>query len=157
MSPSSLIAVEPFSAAQLAALDALMDQLIPASPDGRMPAARTLGLFKDVSTMRPADRDLIAKGLNDLDQRTLLSHGCLFAQLDGQALRSLAQALSSERSAFVQSFMAQTVGRYMAHPQVLPLIGLEARPPWPKGNIVAEGDWSLLQVVRQRPKNYRKV
>ena len=157
MASTSSIAVEPFSAAQRAALDVLMDQLIPASPDGRMPAARALGLFTEVSTMRPVDRDLIAKGLADLDQRALRSHGCSFAQLGVQVQQSLVQALSSERSAFVQSFMVQTVGRYMAHPQVLPLIGLEPRPLWPKGNVVAEGDWSLLNVVKQRPKNYRKV
>ena len=28
---------------------------------------------------------------------------------------------------------------------------------WPKGNVVAEGDWSLLDVVKQREKFYRKV
>jgi hypothetical protein len=37
------------------------------------------------------------------------------------------------------------------------LLGLEARPMWPKGNLVAEGDWSLLDVVKQREKFFRTV
>ncbi len=39
----------------------------------------------------------------------------------------------------------------------MPLLGLEARPLWPQGNVVAEGDWSLLEAVKQREKFYRKV
>ena len=63
----------------------------------------------------------------------------------------------AENPAFVQSVVTQTVGRYLAHPMVMPLLGLEARPPWPQGNVVAEGDWSMLDVVKRREKIYRKV
>ena len=151
----------PFSDAQCAALDALMDLLIPASPDGRMPAARSLHLYSDVANMRPANRALFEEGLAALDRRAIELHGTTlaspFARLPvGQAKR-LVDALRDERSPFIQSFVAQTVGRYVAHPTVMPLLGLEARPMWPQGNVVAEGDWSLLDVVKQREKLYRKV
>lgn len=149
--------VTPFNAQQLAALDVLMDRLIPASPDGRMPAARTLGLFLDPAPMRAQDRDLFEQGLADLQARAMHLKGCSFAALDGDQVQGLIDALRAEGSAFLRGFMLQTVGRYMAHPLVMPLIGLEARPMWPKGNPVAEGDWSLLQVVRQRDKIYRRL
>ena len=147
----------PFNDAQRAALDALMDLLIPASPDGRMPAARALHLYDDVSKLRPADRALIDNGLAALDQHATQLHGTSFARLTLQQAQGLVGALREQRSPFIQTFVAQTVGRYVAHPTVMPLLGLEARPMWPQGNVVAEGDWSLLDVVRQREKFYRKV
>ena len=147
----------PFSDAHRAALDALMDLLIPASPDGRMPAARSLQLYRDVANMRPANRALFEEGLAALDRRAIELHGTTFARLPVGQAKSLVDALRDERSPFVQSFVAQTVGRYVAHPTVMPLLGLEARPMWPQGNVVAEGDWSLLDVVKQREKFYRKV
>lgn len=147
----------PFTDTQRAALAVLMDMLIPASPDGRMPAASTLGLYDDVTTMRAADRALFEQGLGDLDTRSMQAHGATFASLTSAQTKALVERLRGERSAFVQSFVALTVGRYFSHPVVMPRIGLEPRPLWPKGNTVAEGDWSLLDVVKRRQKIYRKV
>lgn len=147
----------PFNRAQRVVLDALMDLLIPASRDGRMPAARTLGLYNDVSAMRPAVRALFDAGLADLDERALRAHGVPFARVESVAAQRIVDGLRHEASAFIQGFMTQTAGRYVAHPVVMPLIGLEARPMWPKGNVVAEGDWSLLDGVKRREKFYRKV
>ena len=147
----------PFNSAQQAALDALMNLLIPASTDGRMPAARTLNLYKDVANIRAGDRALFDEGLADLDRRATELHCTTFARLPHEQAKSLVDALRDQRSSFVQSFVAQTVGRYVAHPAVMPLLGLEARPMWPQGNVVDEGDWALLDVVKQREKFYRKV
>jgi hypothetical protein len=36
-------------------------------------------------------------------------------------------------------------------------LGLEPRPPFPKGHVVEQGDWSLLDPVRARPPMYRGV
>jgi len=36
-------------------------------------------------------------------------------------------------------------------------LGQEPRPPFPKGHVVEQGDWSLLDPVRARPPMYRVV
>jgi hypothetical protein len=36
-------------------------------------------------------------------------------------------------------------------------LGIEARPPFPKGNEVTSGDLSLLNPVRERKQIYRDV
>jgi len=146
-----------FSAAQTDALDVLMDLLIPASRDGRMPAAKNLALYADVSDLPATDRTLFESGLAEIEARSLKRHGVGFAHLDAGDEKALIDALRSEGAPFIRCFMTQTVGRYLAHERVMPLIGLEARPPWPKGNTVAQGDWSLIDVVRNRPKIYRMV
>ena len=146
-----------FNDVQLASLNVLMDLLIPASPDRRMPAASDLALFANVADMPSKDRLLIEAGLAELDARSVRRHQLSYARLQQADARALVEELRSEGSAFIQAFMTQTVGRYLAHDVVMPLIGLEPRAPWPKGNQVAQGDWSLLDVVKQRPKIYRPV
>ena len=34
-------------------------------------------------------------------------------------------------------------------------LGMELRPPFPKGHVVEQGDWSLLDPVRNRPSFWR--
>lgn len=153
----SMPATMPFSSAQRAMLVVLMDQLIPASPDGRMPAASTLGLFDSPAPMTPRDRHLFDTGLADLDARARREHGQGLASLAPQAAAALVASLRAKGSPFLQAFATQTVGRYVSHPTVMPLIGLPPRPLWPEGNAVAPGDWSLLEVVKRRGKIYRVV
>ncbi len=157
MRTASTASLAPFTDAQLAALDVMMDLLIPASPDGRMPAARTLGLFREPGRMPARDRALFEQGLAALDALAMQAHGVAFARLELAPAGVLVDQMRVDQPAFVQTFITQTVGRYVSNPLVMPLLGLEPRPLWPKGNVVAEGDWSLLDVVRRRGKSYRQV
>jgi hypothetical protein len=38
---------------------------------------------------------------------------------------------------------------------VLRSLGMEPRPPFPKGHTLEQGDWSLLDAVRNRPRLWR--
>jgi hypothetical protein len=146
-----------FDATQMASLNVLIDLLIPASRDGRMPAARSLDLFADVSDIPVTIRRILETGLADLEVRAQQRYGLAFPQLKIEEAKALVEELRVQAATFVQNFMTQTTGRYLAHDQVVVLLGLEARPPWPKGNVVAQGDWSLIDVVKKRPKIYREV
>jgi hypothetical protein len=44
---------------------------------------------------------------------------------------------------------------YYRDDRVVRSLGMEPRPPFPKGFDVDQGDWSLLDPVRARPKLYR--
>ena len=46
---------------------------------------------------------------------------------------------------------------YYQHPRVVETLGLEARPPHPKGYAMEAFDPSLLDAVRRRGKIYRDV
>ncbi len=146
-----------FNQTQMATLNVLIDLLIPASRDARMPSAKSLSLYKDINDLPPKDRLLFEDGLADIELRSMKLYDKAYSQLLVDDAKALVEILRSEGSPFIQSFMTQTVGRYLAHDEVVVLIGLEARPLWPKGNTVAEGDWTLLDVVRNRPKLYREV
>ena len=44
---------------------------------------------------------------------------------------------------------------YYQDDRVMQSLGMEPRPPFPEGFEVEQGDWSLLDPVRGRPKLYR--
>ena len=44
---------------------------------------------------------------------------------------------------------------YYRDDRVLQSLGLEARPPFPRGYTLEQGDWSLLDAVRARAKLWR--
>jgi hypothetical protein len=44
---------------------------------------------------------------------------------------------------------------YYRDDRVLLALGLEPRAPFPKGNVLEQGDWSLLDAVRARPFLWR--
>jgi hypothetical protein len=46
---------------------------------------------------------------------------------------------------------------YYRDDRVMRSLGMEARPPFPKGFEVEQGDWSLLDPVRAMPPLYREV
>src|SRR5262245_66003567 len=46
---------------------------------------------------------------------------------------------------------------YYRDDRVVRSLGLEQRPPYPKGHVLEQGDWSLLDAVRGRRRMWRGV
>ena len=114
---------------------------------GRMiPADPKLG-------MPPADDPLI---LADIEKS-------IGRELDHvrEALRSFDSAKDINAWHTSGGMPARTLGRivlaaYYRDDRVLVALGHEARAPFPKGYVVEQGDWSLLEAVKQRPPFWRK-
>jgi hypothetical protein len=73
-----------------------------------------------------------------------------FADLDDARAMELVNAFRASTPQFFSVFVTQSAVRYYQHDRVLIAIGLEARAPFPAGNEIPEGDWSLLDPVRAR-------
>jgi hypothetical protein len=46
---------------------------------------------------------------------------------------------------------------YYRDDRVMRALGVEPRPPYPKGPELEQGDWSLLETVRSRPRMWRDI
>jgi len=146
----------PLSDEQRATLNALCDLMIPASADGKMPAASSLSLYDDLSELSPADVQTFADGLSALQENAQSTFKQAYSALTARDAQSVFDALRPELRRFASLFTVQTAARYYANDTVMPLIGLEPRAPWPQGNDVKQGDWSLLDPVRKRAPMYRQ-
>ncbi len=137
----------------LRALRCLVGEMIPASDEYQVPGADDERIFADiVATLRPHSR-LAADALEALAQA---AGGCL-ADLQGTARADAITAFRAGRGALVSLLVSVTVQCYYRDDRVMRSLGMEPRPPFPKGFEVEQGDWSLLEPVKARAPMYRQV
>jgi hypothetical protein len=88
-------------------------------------------------------------------QRLDAMSGGSFADLDPQPRGTVAARLH-EAGGDALTYLTRIVLQcYYRDDRVMRSLGMEPRPPYPKGFEVEQGDWSLLDPVRARPKLYR--
>ena len=63
--------------------------------------------------------------------------------------------IESTQPAFIPTLFVPTCIAYYQHPEVLIGLGLEPRPPHPKGYDLDPGNLEALERVRRRGKRYR--
>jgi hypothetical protein len=141
------------SADERRALACVLDALIPPSGDGRLPGAGEAGVASHVERVLatlPDLRAMVIEGLRDLETQARAQHERAFTALD-----HVERAALVAMQGFGYALIPHTYVGYYQCDAVLEAIGMEARPPHPKGYAVPENDLSLLTAVRTRGKRYR--
>lgn len=140
----------------LETLEALLDTLIPPSPEKSLPGAGEAGL-SEVILAKVGGLEILRAGLEALEEKARSGHDQSFAALD---LASRSAALSAHNEAdpgLLAGLLFHTYGSYYALPAVLEGIGLEGRPPHPLGYPIHPVDESLLDPVKQRTGLFRST
>lgn len=132
-------------------LHRIAGMMIPANEEHGVPGADDPDIFADVVRSLGRDTVPVRAALAEL---AALSGGA-FADLDAAAANGIAASFYASGSA-----NAATLGRvilqcYYRDDRVLRSLGVEPRPPFPRGHVVEQGDWSLLDAVRDRPQLWR--
>ncbi len=94
---------------------------------------------------------MIAQGVSDLDEQARSSKAAPFTALSRADKLEL-----MNQQAFILPLTLHVYTGYYQHPRVVEALGLEARPPHPKGYEMQPNDLSLLDAVRRRPRLYRE-
>jgi hypothetical protein len=131
-----------------ATLHRLMGIMVPADPEVALPSAadpliledciRTLG--RDAAAIRAVLAELLRLGFLDLPM--------------SQA-EDMAMVLLGETRAEVLALSRVVAAAYYRDDRVMLAHGREPRPPFPKGHAIEQGDWALLEVVKQRKPIWR--
>jgi len=143
---------------QLSDLAALLDQVIPQSDDGRLPAAGELGLALGVFAAvqgDPASQQAVSDGLAALAQAAATEGAASFAALSEERRLAVLRSVTDARPEFLGSLLIPTYAAYYANPKVVRALGIESWPPHPGGFPLETGDLSLLDPVRERGRRYR--
>jgi hypothetical protein len=131
-----------------AILVALLDTLIPASDDGRLPGAGNLDL-----------REFMDNPLNSGFESTVREAidflGEAFSGASPAAREERVGAFSTTQPEAFSQIYLQALAVYYRQDAVLRGIGGGEGPPFPRGNEVAEVGLSLLDPVVANPKPYR--
>ena len=130
-----------FSEQQLALLKRVAALVIPSDESRGLPAADDEKIFSIVVSHLAKNPQPIIAVLNQFDA-------------DELTLSQLESTADPVFRGLVSSAVAQA---YYQDARVLEMIGYDPRPPFPEGRQVEQGDWSLLDPVKQRDPFWRKV
>ena len=145
------------NAEQLLTLVTVLDMIIPASDDGRFPSAADMDVLGYIVKTEPELVDTIRLELDRLNAVSKDLHGVAFGDAAIAKRQALLDEVRGDEPQFLRDLALQTVTLYYQDDRVMEAIGLEARPPFPKGYEVVAGDLSLLDPVRARGQVYRDV
>ena len=146
---------DPFAGDERRTLLALVGAVIPASAEHELPGADDPAIAADiVATARP-HHETIATALRHLESMAMQRFDIGYADLDPTSRARLARELTRSRFAGVGTLVTITAQCYYRDDRVMQSLDMEARPPFPQGFDVPQGDWSLLDPVKQRGPIYK--
>jgi len=139
--------------AEIRDLRALAGLMIPASTAHGVPGADDELIFVDI--VKNLERDT-ADAQTALRQLAALSGGA-FADLSLERRAEVAARFKQEGGAPLFALNRVVLLCYYRDDRVMRSLGQEPRSPFPKGHVVDQGDWSLLDPVRRRPPMWRRI
>ena len=143
----------PLTLAQQDDLRAIASVMIPASTEFDVPGADDPLIQADILATLGRDADLVREALDALAQLA----GQPLAALDPAQREAVALELRTKGGAAVATLTRVVLQCYYRDDRVVRSLGLEPRPPYPKGHELEDGDWSLLDPVRARPPMWRRA
>jgi hypothetical protein len=147
----------PFTEEECRTVAALAEMVIPASEEHDVPGADDPAIVDNIlkdASRRPGMLQAALAAVNTL-ART--QHGADFSDLTAGERETVTSAFRETHEGHANVVASLTVQGYYRDDRVMRSIGLDPRPPHPQGYEVEQGDWSLLNSVRQRDVFYRPV
>lgn len=144
------------SADEITALTALLDELVPPSPERGLPGAGELGLAHELVERVPELLPMLRPGLAALDEEARRRGAGSFAALARPERAAAIREREAQDAGFLPGLLYHGYARYYQHPRVLEALGLEARPPYPQGYAMEPTDPERLAAMRRRPPLYRE-
>ena len=147
-----------FAATQRELLVSVLNRLVPAA--GAFPGAGDQGVagyIDRVVGQSTALKRLFAQGLVQITLTSQAQYAQPFtALLEGQhdAVLRHVEATAPE---FFEALVTHTYSGYYSHPTIVRLLGMEGRPPQPRGYHLEPLDLSLLDNIKQRQPIYRQA
>ena len=144
---------EPLTPPQRADLRTVAAMMIPASEVYKVPGADDAAIQADILATLGRDTKRVAAALDYLAR---LADGPL-AALDAERREAVAREFRASGGVAAATLIRVVLQCYYRDDRVLRSLGLELRPPFPKGHILPDGDWSLLDPVKARPAKLRRA
>ncbi len=143
-------ALTPEEARDLRRLAGLM---VPASTEYDIPGADDDTIFADIVASLGRDQDDVHAALAMLREIA----GGDFARLDDEKAEVAAMTLLGHQGPIITALGRAVLQCYYRDDRVFRALGIEPRPPYPQGRVLEQGDWSLLDAVRRRPRMWRDI
>jgi hypothetical protein len=135
------------SAAEARDLRRLAGFMIPADAQYGVPGADDPAIQADLCRTLGRDTAEVQAALAALDAG--------FCDLEDTAAEAAAMRLLARPVPAMLVLGRVVLAAYYRDDRVMLSLGREPRPPFPKGHMLEQGDWSLLEAVKGRPQLWR--
>ena len=127
--------------------------IIPASDEYKVPAADDPAIQADILNTLGRDSAMVRQALDQLARLA----GKPLSALDPAKRDVIARKFRATGGAAAATLVRVVLQCYYRDDRVLRSLGLELRAPFPKGYVLEDGDWSLLDPVKARPASLRRA
>lgn len=141
------------TAAQRNDLRTVAAMIVPASDEYNVPGADDPMIQADMLATMGRDTMLVRAALDHLARLA----GRPLAELDAERRDDVAKEFRATGGAAAATLVRVVLQCYYRDDRVLRSLGIELRAPFPKGHVLPEGDWSLLDPVKARGGSLRRV
>jgi hypothetical protein len=127
--------------------------IIPASEEYRVPGADDEAIQADILATLGRDTKPVVAALDHLSRLA----GMPLADLDAAARDYVIKQFRETGGGPAATLVRVVLQCYYRDERVLRSLGIEMRPPFPKGHVLPEGDWALLDPVKARGGTLRRA
>ena len=152
-----------WSESRKAFLNQILDEIIPASDDGRIPSGGSLGVAEYLEAWVKDTPGLEEQFSRVLDRTAVLAErkGGVFEELSSDDRRQVVADLEALEPDFFFALLRHTYMGYYTEPSVPPLFGLTDKAPHPYGYDVPDEDLEnlegLVESVKARGQCFREA
>jgi hypothetical protein len=139
-----------------ASLRVLLGQIIPASEEFDVPGANDKKISVDVLKSNASNLNMIKLVLSGLDELSK-DHGSTFGKLSKEAATDVARVFQEKQPDIAGLLSVMTAQCYYRDDRVMRALNMAVRPPFPLGFDVEEGDWGLLDPIKDRAPFWRRA
>ena len=127
--------------------------IVPASDEYKVPGADDPVIQADMLATLGRDTALVKQALDHLARLA----GQPLAELDTARRDGVANEFRATGGAAAATLVRVVLQCYYRDDRVLRSLGLDLRAPFPKGYVLQEGDWALLDPVKTRAGTLRRA
>lgn len=146
-------ATNELTAAQRNDLRTVAAMIVPASDEYKVPGGDDPMIQADMLATLGRDTMLVRAALDHLARLA----GKPLAELDAARRDEVAKEFRATGGAAAATLVRVVLQCYYRDDRVLRSLGIELRAPFPKGHVLPEGDWSLLDPVKERGGTLRRA
>ena len=134
-------------------LAAIAGMMIPESAEYKVPGADDAAIQADMLNTLGRDTAPVIAALDHLARLA----GKPLAELDQGQQDKIATEFRATGGGAAATLVRVVLQCYYRDDRVLRSLGLELRAPFPKGHVLPDGDWSLLDPVKGRSPSLRRA
>lgn len=147
-----------FSEEEKKLLRRIAKRIIPPKSEEGLPGADDEKIFTQLIVYLSTNADKLRRDMNDLlAMDGGVSVVCALGTDDFEVwVARWAEGWPKQTHAFFKTLVPMTLHAYYQDSRVQEAYGRRPGPPFPEGYVVVEGDWSLLNHVREREPLFRQ-